>query len=183
MVNPLIVKNAATAAAGAAKGATKIAMTEKAAKATAGAFKSIEETTKMGGFQSLESFSSNIAGVDPVVGALNYLMVQLSSQTVSSSVELMVSLISLISSPAIATVIDAAGLLVSNFIDRGTLIINIFTSMSEWMGSLDGSGWNNFVDWWDKNIMNIDTGDDDGGTMGTGVGPNWNQGPSGAQEF
>ena len=120
MVNPLIIKNVGEAVA--KTDTARVAMDAKAAKSFASATKSIEETTKMGGFQQLENFSSNMGGLDPIMGAMNYLMTQLGSETIASSVGLMVSLIQLINSPVVGSTIEYMGRFVSQFVDSGSMI-------------------------------------------------------------
>jgi len=104
MVNPLIIAKGAqalgAATKGAAVGATKIAMTEKAAKATASTFKSIKDTTEMGGFQQLENFASNIKNSGPVMASLEQLGGKFTAGTIDAKVELMERLNDAFESPA-----------------------------------------------------------------------------------
>ena len=115
MATPFIVAGGKAAAGAAAQQATakaaQIALTEKAAKATAGAFKSLEETTKMGGFQSLENFSENVKQMQPVTDAWGVLSAIWTGGTAAANTELLISLINLIQSDgfmsALTTLMEA----------------------------------------------------------------------------
>ena len=88
MVNPFIVKNAATAAAGAAKGAARIALSDKGAKAFASATKSIESSYESGALQSVESIFTNIKNSGPVLSLLEYITKQVVAGTMDGTLAL-----------------------------------------------------------------------------------------------
>ncbi len=119
MVNPLIIPagKAAVAAKGAAAGAAKIALSEKAAKGVGSAFKSIEETTKMGGFQNLENFSENLKQMGPVASAFEILGAQWTAGTMESQIGLMSDLLTLFTSEGGQSAIGLATTLFSTIIN------------------------------------------------------------------
>jgi len=133
--NPLIIAKGASAVGaatkGAAAGAAKIAASDKAAKALGGAFKSIEETTKMGGFQSLENFSQNIKQLGPVASAFEVLGAQFTAGTMESQINLMTSLLDLFMSDHGQNAIKAAAELVSILINGTADIIRLIDKVLE----------------------------------------------------
>ena len=129
MVNPLIVKNAAVAAKGAATGAAKIAASDKAAKAIGGAFKSIEETTKMGGFQDLLGFSENIKNTGPMLALAEIFMGKFTAGTTEAMVNLMISGMDSMSSPAGVAAMGALTSFVSVLVNNLSALINVVSEM------------------------------------------------------
>jgi len=111
MVNPLVIPAGKAALTDAVGGvATKIAASDKAAEAIGGAFKSIEETTKMGGFNELRGFSENIKNSGPVMGAWDVFMAKWKAAVISGNVELMTSLLQAFESPAVKEGMESAAI-------------------------------------------------------------------------
>jgi len=92
MVNPFIIPagKAAVAAAtkGAATGAAKIAITEKAAKAFAGATKSIESSFETGALQAVENIFTNIKSSGPVLAIMKVITATIQAGTMNGTLEL-----------------------------------------------------------------------------------------------
>lgn len=139
MVNPLIIAKGAQAVGvatkGAAAGAAKIAMTDKAAKAVGGAFKSIEETTKMGGFQQLENFANSVTSSGPAASAFQMLSAQFTSETMGSRITLMQSLMDLFASDSFQQVLKLTIALVNGIINGSAAIIDVFNILMAFLGT------------------------------------------------
>ena len=109
MVTPFVVPagKAAVAAAtkGAAAGAARIAITEKAAKAFAGATKSIESSFESGALQSAENVFGNIRSSHPVMVPLEVVTARLTMATTQRSLELMGTVLDKINDPAFDTLL------------------------------------------------------------------------------
>ena len=137
---PFIIKagaSAAKAASGAAAGAAKIAASDKAAKALGGAFKSIEETTKMGGFQSLENWSENNKNSKPVIDSFQVLGALFSAETMGSRTALMESLISLFTSDGFGMIIRAVAELTNVLVNSASTIISVLDKALEAINSVE----------------------------------------------
>ena len=130
MVNPFLVKNAAKAAAGAKSAAatTKIAMTEKAAKGFAGATRSMEEVTKLGGFEKMESMFNSISQAGPGAVPMQVLSAQFDSATMESRVDLVISLIGLINSDSFQSGLKAVTDTVNFLADRAKDLVDVATN-------------------------------------------------------
>ena len=171
MVNPLIIAKGAqalgAATKGAAAGAAKIAASEKAAKALSGAFKSIEETTKMGGFQALENFSENIKNSKPVAESFQLLGALFSSETMGSRTALMKTLIDLFTSDGFGFIMGAVAEIFNGIINNFGNIIEVLDKWITLLGlgdpgqipeeiELGGGGgeymvWSRATGWYDIN--------------------------------
>ena len=123
---PFVVSGAAAAVKGAAAGAAKIAASEKAAKALASAFGSIEQTTKMGGFQALENFSQNIKNSGPVASALEVITTKFVSGTMASQINLMKSLLVLFENENMQQALLITLNIVNAMINSSAAIIDLF---------------------------------------------------------
>ena len=133
--NPLVIAKGAkalsAATTGAATGAAKIAMTEKTAKLTAAAFKSIEQTAKVDGFGQLERFSENIKQMGPVASAFEVLGAQITAGTMESSVNLMSELLILFQSEAGQKGIRAFSQFISMFIDVAAWLVELTNNLAD----------------------------------------------------
>lgn len=125
MVTPFVVKNAATAAASAAKGAAKIAVTEKAAKAFEGATSNINKAYDKGAMQSFEAATNNIMNMGAVLVPLQVITAQLTAGTSEASITLMKELLDAIQSETGQAAIEILSTGISKIMGYASEFINL----------------------------------------------------------
>ncbi|MCJ7481520.1 MAG: hypothetical protein MUO31_00990 [Thermodesulfovibrionales bacterium] len=182
VINPLIIPAVKGAAGKAAAGAAaKVELTEKAAKATEGAFKSIEETTKMGGFQDLKGFSENIKNLRPVVDSFQVLGGLWQGITAEGKAELMVSLVNLFTSDAFGKVLGKFGDFVNSITTNAATIIDVLNKFMDYVDKLVEEGDSLIL----PGVGDVDMSGGMSEEIGVGLTDPWNPyvPPHGLQEF
>lgn len=126
MVTPFLVANAATAAAGAAKGAAKIALGEKAAKSFAASTKSINKAYESGALQSVENIFGQIQSSQPVLVPMQVIMADLKSATTVETMGLIKDSLTLIATPGFQAGITVLGDIFGFFLKEGADAVGLF---------------------------------------------------------